>query len=54
VDGVDFGHPSGIEEATFLRHAKRIEAYRAMEMPPQYIDFNGCGVILIWTYDLPA
>jgi hypothetical protein len=54
VDGVDFGRPTGSEEDTFLKQAKRIEAYRAMEMPPQYIDFDGCGVILIWTYDLPA
>ncbi|MEX2181107.1 MAG: carboxypeptidase regulatory-like domain-containing protein [Gemmatimonadaceae bacterium] len=52
VDGVDFGKPTASEEERLLRQAKRIEAYRAMEMPAGYIDFDGCGVILIWTYDL--
>ncbi len=53
IDGVDFGIPFATEEENLLKQAKRIEAYRAMEMQGRYIDFNGCGVILIWTYDLP-
>jgi hypothetical protein len=52
VDGVDFGRPTASEEERLVRQAKRIEAYRAMEMPAGYTDFDGCGVILIWTYDL--
>jgi hypothetical protein len=53
IDGVDFGRPFATEEEQLLKLAKRIEAYRAMEMPVRYPDFDGCGVILIWTYDLP-
>lgn len=50
VDGVDFGVPrDGIEEADLLRLAKRIEIHEASFMPANYTDFNGCGVVLIWT-----
>ncbi len=50
VDGVDFGVPrDGVEEADLLRLAKRIEIHEASFMPARYTDFNGCGVVLIWT-----
>jgi hypothetical protein len=50
VDGVDFGIPrDGMEEADLLRTAKRIEIYLASFMPASFTDFNGCGVVLIWT-----
>lgn len=50
VDGVDFGIPvDGMEEADLLRRAKRVEIHSAAFMPARYTDFNGCGVVLIWT-----
>ena len=50
VDGVDFGVPrDGIEEADLLRLGKRIEIHEAAFMPARFTDFNGCGVVLIWT-----
>lgn len=49
VDGVDFGVISGEEEELYIRQAKRIEVYKASLAPPQYNDFDGCGVILVWT-----
>ena len=49
VDGVDFGVISGEEEELYIRQAKRIEVYKASLAPAQYNDFDGCGVILIWT-----
>lgn len=49
VDGVDFGVPQADEEEIWLRQAKRIEVYKAGLAPPRYNDFDGCGVILIWT-----
>jgi hypothetical protein len=49
VDGVDFGVISAEEEELYLRQAKRLEVYKASLAPPQYNDFDGCGVILVWT-----
>ncbi len=50
LDGTDFGIPlDGMDEADLLRRAKRIEIHPAPFMPPEYTDFNGCGVVLIWT-----
>ena len=49
VDGTDFGVPQAEEEEMWLRQAKRVEVYKAGLAPPQYNDFDGCGVILIWT-----
>lgn len=50
LDGVDFGVPrDGMEEADLLRRAKRIEIHQAAFMPARFTDFNGCGVVLIWT-----
>jgi hypothetical protein len=50
IDGVDFGVPrDGVEEAELLRLAKRIEIHEASFMPGRFTDFNGCGVVLIWT-----
>jgi hypothetical protein len=49
VDGTDFGVPQAEEEEMWLRQAKRVEVYKAGLAPAQYNDFDGCGVILIWT-----
>jgi hypothetical protein len=50
LDGVDWGIArDGVEEQMILRDAKRLEIYLASFMPAQYNDFNGCGVILVWT-----
>ncbi len=49
IDGVDFGWPAADEEELYLRQAKRIEVYKASLAPPQFNDFDGCGVIVIWT-----
>jgi len=32
-----------------LREAKRIEVYPATYAPAEYSDFDGCGVVLLWT-----
>lgn len=50
LDGVDWGIPrDGVEEMVILTNAKRVEVYEAAFMPAQYTDFNGCGVVLVWT-----
>ena len=50
LDGVDWGIPrDGVEEQVIMNEAKRIEVYEAAFMPAQYTDFNGCGVVLVWT-----
>lgn len=50
VDGFDNGYAIDVdEEEQMFRRAKRIEIYQAHETPPRYNDFNGCGVVLIWT-----
>lgn len=58
VDGMRIGrlpwkHEKGnldaYEVARWLQLAKRIEMYRAAFAPAQYVDFAGCGAILIWT-----
>lgn len=49
IDGVDFGIPEAEEEERWLRSAKRVEAYKANLAPAQFNDFDGCGVILVWT-----
>jgi hypothetical protein len=45
------GRPSidGALMAQLLREAKRIEIYSAQYAPAAYPDFDGCGVVLIWT-----
>jgi hypothetical protein len=50
LDGVDWGIPrDGVEEQVIMSEAKRIEVYEAAFMPARYTDYNGCGVVLVWT-----
>ena len=49
VDGVDVRGLDPDEQALYLRNAKRVEAYEASFAPARYNDFDGCGVVLIWT-----
>ena len=49
VDGVDFGKLPGDEQRALLIRAVRIEIYRASLAPPQFNDFDGCGVVVVWT-----
>jgi hypothetical protein len=49
VDGVDFGKLPGDEQRSLLIRAVRIEIYRASLAPPQFNDFDGCGVVVVWT-----
>ena len=49
VDGVDFGKLPADEQRTLLLRAVRIEIYRASLAPPQFNDFDGCGVVVVWT-----
>jgi hypothetical protein len=49
VDGVDFGKLPGDEQRALLLRAVRIEIYRASLSPPQFNDFDGCGVVVVWT-----
>lgn len=50
LDGVDWGVPAdGVEEADILSRAIRVEIHPAPFMPERFTDFNGCGVVLVWT-----
>lgn len=49
VDGVDFGKLPGDEQRALLIRAVRIEIYRSSLAPPQFNDFDGCGVVVVWT-----
>lgn len=50
LDGVDWGVPAdGVEEADILARAVRVEIHPAPFMPERFTDFNGCGVVLVWT-----
>ena len=48
-DGFEVRNPDQQEEEQMLQRAKRIEVYTAAEAPARYNDFDGCGVVLIWT-----
>lgn len=48
VDGRQI--PADAHETDFwIQRAVRIEAYRAALSPAEFIDFNGCGALVIWT-----
>ncbi len=50
LDGVDWGIArDGLDEKEIFLNAKRVEIYEAAFMPARFTDFNGCGVILVWT-----
>jgi hypothetical protein len=49
VDGYDNGYLDAEEQEWLIRRAKRMEVYPAQTAPPRYNDFDGCGVVLIWT-----
>jgi hypothetical protein len=49
VDGYDNGNIPVEEEALIMGLAKRIEIYTANFTPPKFNDFDGCGVVVIWT-----
>lgn len=48
-DGAQTGALDAQDEEALLARAKRIEVYSAAEAPARYNDFDGCGVVLIWT-----
>ncbi len=51
-DGYDVGTLTGPftpDQVDLLKRAKRIEIYTANMAPPQYNDFDGCGVVVVWT-----
>ena len=49
VDGYDNGNISAEEEGSLMARAKRVEIYTANFAPPQFNDFDGCGVVVVWT-----
>lgn len=49
IDGYDNGNISAEEEGSLMARAKRVEVYTASNAPPQFNDFDGCGVIVVWT-----
>ncbi len=49
VDGWDLGPLDVLDQEMYLRHAKRIEVYRAAFAPAQFNDFAGCGAVVVWT-----
>lgn len=49
IDGYDNGDITADEEGSLMARAKRVEVYTASNAPPQFNDFNGCGVIVVWT-----
>ena len=48
-DGYPMGALDAEDEDALFRRAKRVEVYTAAEAPPKYNDFDGCGVVLVWT-----
>lgn len=49
VDGYQQLGVTATEQAFMLADAKRVEVYDAQFAPPKYIDFDGCGAVVIWT-----
>jgi hypothetical protein len=49
VDGVEYGILPGAEQTMLLSQARMLEVYEAWDAPAAYVDFSGCGVVLIWT-----
>ena len=49
IDGYDNGNISAEEEGSLMARAKRVEVYTASNAPPQFNDFDGCGVVVVWT-----
>lgn len=47
-EGVLIGERAG-EQWSLLERAKRIEVYTANQAPARYNDFDGCGVVVVWT-----
>lgn len=51
VDGRDWGNETDVTEINaMLALAKRLEVFRASFAPPQFVDFDGCGSLVIWTH----
>lgn len=51
VDGRDWGNRTEIDEInSMLAMAKRVEIFRASFAPPQFVDFDGCGALVVWTH----
>ena len=49
-DGVPYGNrPPAEVFDDFLRRAKRVEVYFAAFAPPEFVDFDGCGAVVVWT-----
>lgn len=53
IDGRDHGvmreKDRWNEQWDAMRRAKRVEVYTASNAHPRFNDFNGCGVVVIWT-----
>lgn len=50
IDGSDLGNElTGSEQEFFFEEAVRIEVYSAQQAPARYTDFDGCGVVVLWT-----
>jgi hypothetical protein len=49
IDGMEIGALSGSEQEFFFAEAVRIEVYSAQQAPARYTDFDGCGVVVLWT-----
>lgn len=49
IDGYDNRDIDVIEEQGLMQRAKRIEVYDANMAPPPFNDFDGCGVVVVWT-----
>lgn len=49
VDGYRQYGLTPTEQVFMLADAARVEVYGAAFAPPRYMDFNGCGSVVIWT-----
>jgi hypothetical protein len=49
VDGTEYRNVFGAEQLMILTRAKMIEVYRAWDAPPEFMDPNGCGSVVVWT-----
>lgn len=50
VDGVQMRAAGGTVDMVEAQDLEGVEVYRGFaEMPPEYVDESGCGVVLLWT-----
>lgn len=49
IDGYPHGRLDALDQELYIKHAKRVEVYRAAFAPARFADFGDCGSVVIWT-----